>query len=161
MQSARWRISIGAWILVAGMTTSAHADTLSASAGMPSNGGTVCFQFGDNASGFIGVQKLGGTECSFHHWVTPIHWRTFSSASTNRTITVRGKLTSASSSMTCTAFSVNSAGTVVSSSTSSFSTVGSYSSISLTINNVTSTGNSFVSCFMSAGPILMSVSYGG
>jgi hypothetical protein len=143
------------------LTSPARADTFSMSAGMPSNGGTNCFQFGDNASGFIGVQRLGGVDCSFHHWVMPIHWRNFFSSGTNRTIRVYAKRPDSSSTISCTAFSVNSAGNFVSSASGQFTTIGSYSSISLTINQVSSTGSSFVSCFPSGSALLLSVDYTG
>lgn len=139
-----------------------RADTFSMSAGMSSNADASCFSWGDNASQFIGVSKLSSTECAFHHWVMPVHWRTFGLSGSNRTIHVWGKRPDTSSGLTCSAFSISSTGNILSNSTTTMPvSTGSYTSLTLTINQVLSNGSSFVSCVISGTSKLLSIDYAG
>ena len=138
-----------------------RADTLSMSMGMQSIGGQhVCNSYGDNAAtvpgfmvGQMGVYKStnSGPLCNAAFFVTPLFWDRFTSAGTTRPITVRRHLQDASGFISCMAVIMDTSGSVVSLDAESFTTVGSYSSITLYVNNVTSGNTGFVSCSASPG----------
>lgn len=131
-------------IVLGALSHPAHADSFSMAAGMQSNPGPACFQFG-----FLtpGVNKIESTACFGNQWVMPLYWRNFFSASTNRTVSVRGQVSDSNSLLGCTLYVFNSSGAIASQNNATFPMTGSsYTSINLTVNNVTSSSTSVVVC---------------
>ena len=147
----RKSLTIATWlgsfaVSIAALVPPADADSFSMSAGMQSDPGPVCFQWGVIG---LGANKYTYPECFEQRYIMPLYWRNFYSASTNRTVQVRGRVGSTSSLMSCTLYVHGSNGAVVSQATASFpNTVSTYQSISLTVNNVSSSSTSYVSCSM-------------
>jgi hypothetical protein len=83
----------------------------------------------------------------------PLYWRNFYSASTSRTITLRGRRSTAAGHIDCAVFVYDqTTGNMLSSASATFPNTGSnYTTISLTVNNILSTSSSFISCTPSAG----------
>jgi hypothetical protein len=139
----------------------ARADSFSMAAGMQSAAGPWCYDFGV-LTGVQGVVKSASSGCFSETWVMPLYWRNFPGASVNRTVSVRGQVPSSSALMSCTLYAFNSNGTLVAQNTGSFpvTSAGTYSSINLTVNNITSTGTSFITCnSVGSATYLMKVDY--
>jgi hypothetical protein len=106
------------------------------------------------------VQRVSGSSCAFQTFVVPLYWSNFYSAGTYRTVQVRGRRSSSSADLSCTLFVINQNGFVASQAAGSLSTVGSHATLSLSVNNVSSTSTSFLACNMTAGNAsLMNVQY--
>ena len=138
-----------------------QAESFSMSAGMQNASGDICYRWSTTPNGSIGARKSSAAGCSGQRYVMPLYWKTFSLAGTNRTVTVRGRVPSSASTLSCTLSVYNSNGVLVSQASNSFAVTGAgYGSISLTVNNVLSTSSSFISC-ASSGPetYLLKVDY--
>ena len=148
-------------VLASAASHQAHADTISAAAGMQSNGEIpTCYHFGHSAVGFIGVEKASLPEWQQAHFVVPLFWDRFYSASTTRTIRVHGKLMNSSATLTCFVHIVDSDGSMLSSDIESFSTVGSYSNVTLQVNTVISGATGYVGCMPNGpGSLILSIDY--
>jgi hypothetical protein len=133
----------GALVSVGMLQTPVRADTFSMAAGMQSDPGPLCYDFG-----FItpGVSKLTTDGACFNmNWVMPLYWRNFYTAGTNRTVQVRGQVLDSNSLLGCTLYVFDSNGTISSQAQGTFPVTGNaYGSISLTVNNVTSGSSSVV-----------------
>src|SRR5215510_1615221 len=101
----------------------ARADTFPMVAGMQTNGNVEPLVFNWNyfAEGAIGMSKRTSSQA---HYVQPVYWRTFPSG--NRSVTIRGKRTTAAGEMFCNLMVFDQNGFVVSQNFAAFPTVGAY-----------------------------------
>ena len=136
-----------------------RAETFSVAAGTQNFGPSECFRWVE-ASGTMGVQRVSTAGCANQSFIVPLYWKTFASAATNRIVYVRGRRNTTASQLTCRLYVINADGFVNSQVSGSFTTVGSYSLLSLSVNNVTTTSTSFLACDMTAqNTYLMNVQY--
>ena len=137
----------------------AQADTFPAVAGMQTNHEPRSMYWNYFSQGAIGIVKgLPGES----HFIMPIYWRTFPSGT--RTVHVRGKLLTASASLSCDLFVYDSQGNIVSQNFALFpfnGGTGSYSWLDLSVTGVTTSTSSTLSCGISddSNAYLMMVSY--
>ena len=154
-------LMLGCALVLPGRPPQALADTLPFASGVESNTGVQTCAGWSHTPGSAGLYFEVSDECTKHYSI-PLYWRNFWGAGVNRTITVRGRRGSASARLDCRAMVFNSAGVLVSSDLKEFPYTGSsYSTISLTVNNVVSSGSSFVICNqeLSAGHRLLNISW--
>jgi hypothetical protein len=127
-----------------------RAETFSAADGVQNFGPSICFKWVES-SGSMGVQRISGDSCANQSFIMPVYWKTFSTtASTLRTVNVRGRRSSSTATFQCTLFVIDQDGLVKSQASGSLTTTGSYSLLPLTVNNVMNARVSFVSCNISA-----------
>lgn len=139
-------------VMLGSFSQPAHADTYPFASGVQSNNGPQCFSW-SATSGSTGLVKvLVNGACNAHYYM-PLYWTTFHSASTNRTVTVRGRRSTDAADLGCSVFVYDgTTGNLLSSASASFPNTGAnYTTISMTVNNVLSTSTSLIACTPTAG----------
>jgi hypothetical protein len=154
MRATTALIAMLAFVVSQGLFVSqaAHADTLPFASGVQSNNGPQCFRWSATPGSTGLVKVLVNGACDAHYYM-PLYWRNFYSASTNRTVTLRGRRSTAAGKIDCGVLVYDqTTGNLLSSASAVFPNTGSnYTTVSLTVNNILSTSTAFITCTPSAG----------
>lgn len=148
-----WVVAVGCALVTFGsMPQPARADVYSFASGVESNGGNkTCFHW-SNTAGSVGLSQDNDPSTCNRHYFVPLYWRNFLGASVNRTITLRGRRATSAAAIDCNVMVFDAQGMLLAIASKSFPVTGtSYTSIDLTVNNIVSSGTSFIACTQTPG----------